>query len=221
MFILKSAASWVKNALGRALDLLAPEDRKIQRLLELDAATMRNLLPSSKTRVKDLFVLFDYDNRIVKLVVRSIKYKNNAGLRKRIAEYLYDEIMEMSSDISLFDGAPPLLVPMPMSKKEKQKKGFNQCEELLKEVEKMVGGNLDISYTALRKIRETKRQTELGRDQRLLNVKNSMMADSSGVGHRTIIVLDDVYTTLASFSEARRVLFSVGARRVVGLFIAH
>jgi len=219
MFILKSVASWVEKAVQTIQNFLVPEDHKIQKLLELEV----DLLPTSKVRVKDLFVLFDYDNRIVKLIVRSIKYKNNAGLRKRIAEYLYDEIMEMSSDITLFDGIPPLLVPMPMSKKEKQKKGFNQCEELLKEVEKMASGNLEISYNTLRKIRETKRQTELGRDQRLLNVKGCMQVfDSKNkIKKRTVIVLDDVYTTLASFSEARRALLSAGTHRIIGLFIAH
>lgn len=138
-----------------------------------------------------------------------------------MAGYLYEEVLDISSDITLFEGTPPLLVPMPMSKNEKRKKGFNQCEELVREIEKLRGDNIAIFHNALKKIRETERQTTLSRDERLLNVKNCIEADSKIVKDKTIIVLDDVYTTLASFSEARRALLKAGARRVIGIFIAH
>ena len=205
-------------------NLLIPENKRVQKLLELDTAVMRALLPKSPTNVKDILVLFDYHNKIVRDIVKTIKYRNNASLRKIIASYLYEELTEISSDILLFGGSPPIIVPMPMSRGEKQKKGFNQCEEILREVEKLAGKNIEVSYNTLQKIRETKRQTELGREERLLNVEDSMQvydSDSHKIKDRTVIVLDDVYTTLASFSEAKRALLSSGAVRVYGLFIAH
>jgi ComF family protein len=183
---------------------------------------MLSLLPASPVYLKDILVLFDYQNKIVRLIVKSIKYKNNQNLRKRIAGYLYEEITELSSDITLFDGAPPLIVPMPMSKMEKRKRSFNQCEELCKEIKKLGGENVSISFNTLKKVRETERQTSLGRDARNENVKNSMFAQRQTLGKiKTVIILDDVYTTGASLSEARRALTEAGAKRVIGLFIAH
>lgn len=204
-------------------DLLVPEDIKIKRILELPIGIMRELLPKSPVYSKDIFVLFDYGNKIVRLIVKSIKYKNNASLRRRIATYLYEEIVDISSEIALFEGTPPLLVPMPMSKKEKRNRGFNQCEELVREIKKMGGDSLEVSYNTLKKIRETEKQTNLSREERALNVKNSMMATPSPRGGhpRTVIILDDVYTTGASLFEARRALFSADFRRVIGIFIAH
>ncbi len=212
-------------------NLLAPENIRIRKLLDLETGIMWDLLPKSVVYSKDIFVLFDYQNKIVRLIVKSIKYKNNAGLRKRLAGYLYEEIIDMSSEISLFEGAPPLLVPMPMSKKEKRNRGFNQCEELMGEIKKLGGENIEVSYGTLKKTRETKRQTELNREERILNVKNSMSVPdlsrswTSGkevkIKNRVVIVLDDVYTTGASLAEARRALLSAGAKRVIGLFIAH
>jgi hypothetical protein len=73
-------------------NLLTPEDARIQKLMKLEAGLMRDLLPKSPVYSKDLFVLFDYQNQVVRLIVRAIKYKNNANLRKRVALYLYDEI---------------------------------------------------------------------------------------------------------------------------------
>lgn len=204
-------------------NLLAPESAKVQRLLDLSAPLMRELLPKSPVRMQDIFVLFDYQNQAVRTLVKTIKYKNNANLRGRLALYLYEEVVDISSEIALFDGSVPILVPMPMSKMEKRKRGFNQCEELVREIKKLGGDNIEVSYNTLKKVRETARQTKLGRAERTKNVENSMMAAPSAQdGHlRTVIVLDDVYTTGASFTEARRALLSVGAKKVIGLFIAH
>ena len=202
-------------------NLLAPEDIKIQRLLNIPIGAMRDLLPKSPIYSKDIFALFDYQNKIVRFIIKSIKYKNNSNLRKRLASYLYEEIIEISSDMALFEGAPPLLVPMPMSKIEKRKRGFNQCEELVREIKKLGGDNVEVSYNTLKKIKETKRQTKLSREERMENVKDSMEAENKIIKNKTIIVLDDVYTTGASLSEARRALLEAGAKRVMGLFIAH
>lgn len=219
----RTIVMWWKQLIEFCQNLLVPESTKVQKLLRLDPNLLRDLLPKSPVYSKDIFVLFDYQNQVVRLIVKSIKYKNNANLRKRIALYLYEEMMELSSEIALFEGSPPLLVPMPMSQKEKRERGFNQCEELVKEIKKIGGENIIVSYNTLKKVRETRRQTTLSKEERKENVKDSMMAGPlPRAGHLpTVIVLDDVYTTGASLDEARRALLDAGAHRIIGLFIAH
>jgi len=202
-------------------DILAPEDFKIQNLINLPEETMKEVLPKSPVYLKNVSVLFDYQNKIVRLIVKSIKYKNNQNLRKRIAKYFYEEIVEFLSESAIFYEKPPLLIPMPMTKKEKSERGFNQCEELCKEIKKLARENLETSFNSLKKIRETERQNKLSRQKRLDNVKGSMAADSSAVRGRNCLVIDDVYTTGASFEEARRALSAAGPRSIFGFFIAH
>lgn len=212
----------ITNLLNLVKDILVPEDARTKKLLLLDPSQMRDLLPTSPVNMKDIFVLFDYQNKTVKTIVKSIKFKNNYNFKKRVAGYLYEEIINLSEDISLFHGSPPIIVPMPMSKSEKRKKGFNQCEELCQEIEKIGNKDLQISFNILKKIRETKRQTTLSRAERLLNVQNSMVVNPNiDIKNRVFIVIDDVYTTLATFYEAKRALTEAGAKRVIGLFIAH
>ena len=205
-------------------NFLVPESIKTQKLLALPAGTMRDLLPKSPVYSKDIFVLFDYQNKIVRFIAKSIKYKNNSNLRKRIAGYLYEEIVDISSEVVLFEGTTPILMPMPMSKKEKRNRGFNQCEELAREIKKFGGDSIEVSYNTLKKVRETERQTKLSREERLENIKNSMSVSKnkpSEIKNRVVIVLDDIYTTGASLLEARRALFASGAKRVIGIFVAH
>jgi predicted amidophosphoribosyltransferase len=245
MLPIKSVKRWVETILESLQNFLAPEEAKVQKILDLSPGVMRDLLPHSPVYMKDIIILFDYQNKVVRFLVKYLKYKNNSGLRKRIAGYLYEEIMEVCTETALFEGASPLLIPMPMSKKEKRNRGFNQCEELCMEIKKIGGRDVKVAFNLLQKIRETERQTKLSRGEREQNVKNSMAINKNlkkssqdlagypfnngesgqhsarGTLRRTVIVLDDVYTTGATFSEARRVLLDAGFSRVIGLFIAH
>lgn len=227
MELLKLIKKLMEKLKTAFFDLLIPEDQRIKRLLDLPIDQMRHLLTHSPVLMQNAIVLFDYQNRNARLLVKSVKYKNHPALRKRLAVYLYEELIDWSAEINLFSGQLPLLLPMPMSKKEREKRGFNQCEELIKEIAKMENPhvkNFEIDFNILQKVRETERQTKMSREARAQNVKNSMAVAENQIAkikNRTCIVLDDVYTTGATFGEARRALLASGARSALGLFIAH
>ncbi len=210
-----------KSVLYKIFDVLVPDEKRIRKLVTLDPYDLKLLLPRSPLSLHDATIFFDYRNKIVKLLVKSVKFKNNFLLRKRFAIFIADEIAELSSENALFEGSSPIIAAMPMGKKEKRLRGFNQCEEVLKEV-KALNPNLGIfNFGAISKIRETKRQTELGRSQRIENVRHSMLADPKIVSGHPVIIMDDLYTTGATFDEAKRALRSAGSKSVYGIFLAH
>lgn len=218
---MKKLLNLVKKGLEILLQAIIPEDKNIKKLLDLEPHILYELLPKSPIKNKDIFVLFDYQNSIVKKIIHQIKYKNNKKIRAIISSYIHDEIIEIYSEISMMHGDSPIIIPMPMSKKEKSLKGFNQCEEILHDLERLSENKLQTSYNALIKTKETKRQTTLNKMERKMNVKNSMVAISEIVKNKNILLIDDVYTTKSTIEEAKRALHEGGARFVVALCIAH
>ncbi len=202
-------------------DLVIPENKRLKALLKIERSSLRRLLPASPIKSDKIFVLFDYKNETVRLLVKTLKYKNNQSVKRIFAAFLHEDMLDIFSDISLFEGSAPLLVPMPMSKMEKKNRGWSQCEELCREIQNFSENLIIPNYAALLKTRETARQTKLNKKERLENVRGSMWADPNFVKGRVIAVLDDVYTTGATMEEARRALLAAGSKRVINFFLAH
>ncbi len=204
--------------------LLVPEDERISRLLQMKPDNLVRLLPKSPVLLTNIDILFDYRNKAVKLLIKSLKYKNNIDLKNIFAQSLLDRLLDMSSEITLFTGREPIIIPVPMSKKEQRERGFNQCEELLKQIKKKSPKNFDIRFNVLEKIRDTKRQAKLDKENRYNNIHLSMQvrdAAKQQVIDRVVIVVDDIYTTGATFREAKRALIAAEAKDCYGLFLAH
>ncbi len=221
MKFLKTISNKLLFILEFLKDLIIPENKKIRAILKIERGNLRLLLPRSPIKSDSIFVLFDYKNETIRLLVKALKYKNNHSVKRIFAEYLYEDMLDIFSDISLFEGQAPLLVPMPMSKMEKKNRGWSQCEELCKEIQNVSSGSIKTEYKALLKTKETARQTKLGKKERLLNVKDSMIADPKLVKGKVVAIVDDVYTTGATMDEARRALYASGAKRVINFFLAH
>lgn len=212
------------NLIDVIKDLLVPEDEKISRLLRMQPDILAKILPRSPTLLKDIDILFDYRHKAVKLLIRGLKYKNNIALKKFFALSLSDRLLEISSEILLFTGKQPIIVPIPMSKNELRERGFNQCEELLRQFKKISPKNFDIRFDILEKIRDTPRQARLDREKRIKNIYMSMQVRDSAkpqIENRVVIVVDDVYTTGATFTEAKRSLLEGKVLNCQGIFLAH
>jgi ComF family protein len=213
----------LKVAVKRILDILLPQEEALASLLRLSAGDMRRLLPKAKiVSEPDAYNLFDYGNKAVRKIVWSIKYKANPEIISRLAAYLYEEMLATAEDEALWNGIEKIIVaPIPSNKQRRREKGFNQCELLAKAIEKNADKDFfDFKYDLLQKIKDTPKQAELHRKERLLNVKNSM-SSSPLPPDPTVFVIDDVYTTGATFNEARRALLAAGAKKVYGFFVAH
>jgi ComF family protein len=121
------------------------------------------------------------------------------------------------------------VVPVPLHAKKRSQRGFNQAEVIaqsaLKHLERDgerfqvrevgAGGRFELCARVLVRRRETGSQIGLTRHQRRENLRGAFaVKDATRIANRTVLLVDDVYTTGATASECARVLQRAGASRV-------
>jgi len=207
------------------LSTILPKEESVLKIESLSEEYVGCELPkaheTSNTKFK---ALFQYKDKIVKQAIWEIKYRGNKKILRKFSRALYDFILEEISDEVLFNNFhSPILIPVPASKESLKKRGFNQCELLVKELIKIAGGrNFSADLKSLRKIRETGHQSKTkNKTERLKNLEGCFEADIEKVKGKNIILIDDVITTGATMKEAVRALKKAGAKKVVGFALGH
>jgi len=112
-----------------------------------------------------------------------------------------------------------LMMPVPLHPKRLRERGFNQSLLLARHVAGVLDTELD--FLTLRRVRDTKPQTGLHRDERRKNVRKAFELTSTDVvKRRSIILVDDVATTGSTLNECARVLKRSGSGEVFCLVLA-
>lgn len=167
--------------------------------------------------------LFDYKNKIVQALIWELKYEDNIKHLNTIGRMLYEEILEKSSEITLFQSdAEFLLIPIPITTQRRIERGYNQSEYIAKSIlQNDIEHNLVYAPQFITKTRNTNRQSHsMSKYERKENIKNSFWADPRVAG-KYIFLVDDVVTTGSTLSEARNTLLIAGAKDVFAVTIAH
>lgn len=110
---------------------------------------------------------------------------------------------------------PELVVPVPLHPERLRWRGFNQSLLLARAVAADHKGML--APKALRRIRATRPQSELGPGERRRNLSGAFAAGAETVRGRSVLLVDDVLTTGTTMRECARVLRRAGASRVEAL----
>ena len=109
------------------------------------------------------------------------------------------------------------LVFVPMTKRARRRRGYNQARLLAGELSRSSGVPL---LDAAEKRRETAAQKALGRREREKNLEGCFrVTDRSAVRGKRIVIVDDTFTTGATVNELARVFYRAGARSVCALTV--
>jgi ComF family protein len=165
----------------------------------------------------DLYFPVNYENFLVKKLIQNFKYPPLIKeLKKELALIIISHLLllDKKPDFSDF-----ILVPIPLSKKKMRWRGYNQAEEIARELANFL--KIPLISDCLVKIKETKDQVELSEKERRENVKGVFFVkNKEEIVGRNILLVDDVFTTGATMEEAARVLKEAGAEKIVGIVIA-
>ena len=112
-----------------------------------------------------------------------------------------------------------LTVPVPLHMRRLRERGFNQSLLLAKVVATDLGTQLD--YLSLVRIRHTRAQTGLRKEERRKNVKDAFcIIYPEIIKGKKILLVDDVFTTGYTLNECARTLKKSGAMVVICLTLA-
>lgn len=146
--------------------------------------------------------------------MHGLKYRDRLDLSTWMANWM------VRAGADLIDDAD-LVVPVPLHRWRLWSRRFNQSASLAKAVAEAAGKQLDAE--ALRRTRMTRQQVGLSANERERNVGGAFEVAESGkfsLAGRTVLLVDDVYTTGATVKSAARALFRGGARAVDVLVFA-
>jgi ComF family protein len=175
----------------------------------------------------DLYACLAYHNEITKRALWEFKFKNRKGIAYSFAEIMLEHTIELLSEIRSFSPGeenPFLVIPIPLSEKRLRERGYNQTELIAHEL-CAIAPKYALSYRPdiLLKTKETKSQVVVNsRKERLGNLKGCFsVKNNTTLFGKDIVLIDDIITTGATMEEARAVLKRAGARRVIGVAVAH
>ncbi len=106
---------------------------------------------------------------------------------------------------------------VPMTSAELKKRGMNHSELLARDVAERL--NLPL-LPALVKVKDTPQQKGLGRTERAKNLEGVFTCGFPQVKKRSVLLIDDIFTTGATANECAKVLLKAGAREVCVLTAA-
>jgi len=112
-----------------------------------------------------------------------------------------------------------LLIPIPLHRRRLKERGFNQAQEIAKELSTLI--NVPMASTALVKEKETLSQKKLSAAERQENVKDAFVIKNPDlISGKKIFLVDDVYTTGSTMEACAKVLKKAGAKQVWGIALA-
>ena len=163
------------------------------------------------TRQKHLFV----DGRslwvhkdAVENAVYAMKYQN-----RRIYGQTFGKEMAEHFLPYLWERKITLIVPVPLHSRRKRKRGFNQAQELGIRLSAKTG--IPMRNEFLKRTKKTLPQKELDAGARLKNLEQAFVCGRLPSGIRTVLLVDDIYTTGSTMEACSRALKNAGAERII------
>jgi len=159
------------------------------------------------------FAPFVYDGDVTKLIL-SLKYNNNGLVAEFLAPFMAATILRYKIDLTDFE-----IVPVPLCKKRRKFRGYNQSELLADEVAKHLG--LKVDTNILTRIKDTTPQKKMTVVERRENLDGAFATNNTNnIVGRSFIIVDDVFTSGSTTNECAKMLIGAGASCVYVLVAA-
>lgn len=169
-----------------------------------DCARRRHLFTAGRA-------LYEYE------AVAPALYRFKYGGRREYADFFGRELAQQLGGY-VRHLKPDGLVPVPMYAGKRRRRGYNQAELLAKAMGKEL--DLPVYSDLVVRNRNTRPMKELNPEERLNNLKKAFNLRQNGVKLKTIILIDDIYTTGSTMDQVSAVLLAGGCERIYSIALA-
>jgi len=164
-----------------------------------------------------------YHVKTIKRAIWFLKYHKIKTISKPLSKLLYIRTIKHLKATGITKW---LIIPIPLSSQRLRQRGFNQSELIGHHFSVMINERetmsiKEINHVLYRKLNTPTQVSIKDRAKRLKNMKNVFgVKNYHLVKKQNIILIDDVTTTGATLSEAKKVLKKAGATEIICLAIA-
>lgn len=155
--------------------------------------------------------IFSYET-IVKESVMQFKYH---GRQEYARFYAWSMVHYQGRQLTMWE--PEVILPVPIHKNRRKKRGYNQAEELGKWLEYYSG--IPMEASAVERILETTPQKQLDPKERRRNLGRAFQMNAKYLQGETlpwkrVLIVDDIYTTGSTIDAMSKILKKRGVENV-------
>ena len=170
---------------------------------------------------EELMYIFKYEGQIRELIL-DYKFNEKSYMYKTFVNFLLKN-KKIFENIKKYDK----IIPVPISKKRYKERGYNQSLLIAKEISMQIlyetnnNIKLELVNNCLIKTKNIIEQSKLNKEDRQHNIQGVYtLKNGSILTNKSILLIDDIYTTGSTVNECSRVLQQAKPNKIGVLVLA-
>lgn len=167
--------------------------------------------------INDLYFVTEYKNPLLKNLIQ--KFKSEPFIKELSLPLCslitaHFQLLDKKPDFSDF-----VLIPVPLEKTRLKWRGFNQAEEIAKQLSRFF--KIPLINDVLIKERKTLPQVKVSEKERKENIlKAFCWQNKEKIRNKKVLLIDDIYITGSTMEECATTLKDSGVKEIIGIVIA-
>lgn len=206
---------------SKIIDFFFPPHEVAYRASQVNEEEILSELNIRYHRRLNTYTALPYRKEEVRHVIKANKFYASSHAARLLSSALVELLSCVLEENALSQGGKLLLIPIPSSKKRKQRRGKNQVERIIESLPKETL-ECFIYETQLLKRKDRPSQARVPKYMRGENIKGAFyVSKPTMINHSGFVILvDDVIESGSTMKDAMRALKQAGIRNIIGVALA-